>query len=175
MISKNKYSTTELTRKLQKESLTDFDCGNPALSAFLSSSQALDNSFGKTYVMLSGEKIIGYYNISTGHIEISASPEAIRAGGTVYVNCLAVDKQYQKIKYTETEYISDILLADCIKRVLYLREYYIGFSFISLASTAEGHYLYERNGFFDIEDDMKITKNPGELTCTPMYFPLDYE
>lgn len=36
MISKNKYSTIELTSKLQKESSTDFDCGNPALEAFLS-------------------------------------------------------------------------------------------------------------------------------------------
>ena len=63
--------------------------------------------------MISDNSIIGYYNISTSCIE---NDEGIRIGGSVYINCLAVDKHYQKVKRGEY-YISDILLADCLNRV----------------------------------------------------------
>lgn len=71
-------------------------------------------------------------------------------------------------------YFSDILLHDCFMRTDELREQ-IGFSLITLSSTEEGDYLYERNGFFELEEDMSIAKNQGEDKCSPMYLPLDYE
>lgn len=128
--------------------------------------------FGKTYVMISDNKIIGYYNISTGCIEDFSG---IRTGGSVYINCLAVDRNYQKKKIKSTAYYSDILLADCLNRIENIRENALGFSFVTLSSTNEGYHLYDRNGFSPLEEDMKIAKNIGENTCIPMYFAVDLE
>lgn len=165
------YITIEFTEDIQKKSSIFFDCDNPALSAFLKNHDALDDMFGKTYVMISDNRIIGYYNISTGCIE---NDSGIRIGGSVYINCLAVDKNYQKKKIAPTAYYSDILLADCLNRIENIRNA-LGFSFVTLSSTKEGYYLYERNGFSPIEEDMKIAKNMGENTCIPMYFAIDLE
>lgn len=166
------YITVEFTKDIQKKLACYFDCGNLALTTFLKNYDALDDMFEKTYVMISDNKIIGYYNISTSCIEDYSD---IRTGGSVYINCLAVDKNYQKKKIKSTDYYSDILLADCLNRVTDLRESSLGFAFVTLSSTNEGYYLYERNGFSPLEEDMKIAKNIGEDTCISMYLPLDYE
>ena len=91
----------------------------------------------------------------------------------VYINCLAIDVKYQKKKFLGS-YYSDILLRDCMNRIEDLRNG-IGFGFVTLSSTEEGHYLYERNGFCELESDMRIAKNSGEDSCSPMYLPIDYE
>ncbi len=166
-----KYTIEIYTKDIQNNFSSAFDCGNDALTAFLKNYDALDNMFGKTYVMISDNSIIGYYYISTSCIE---NDEGIRIGGSIYINCLAVDKHYQKVKRGDY-YISDILLADCLNRVDNIRENALGFAFVTLSSTDEGYYLYDRNGFCKLEDDMKIAKNIGEDTCIPMYLPLDYE
>lgn len=170
----NNYSTVKLTKEMQSELISDFDCGNPALTAFIKSESAVDDMLGTTYVMFSSSnRLIGYYNITTGDI---ISLKNIRIGGSVYINYLAVDKQYQKQKYHNHDfYASDWLLADCLRRIRDIRDNHIGFAFITLSSTAEGERLYERNGFFPIEEDMMIAKNKGEKTCSPMYFPIDFE
>ena len=170
------YIIQKLTKELQKKYAQEFNCGNDALTNFLKSYEAIDNSFGATYVMISeGSKIIGYYNISTGHIEEDTLQGSVRMGGTVYINCLALDQRYQKMKFNDSGNISDLLLADCINRIMEIRENYIGFSFVTLSSTEEGYNLYKRNGFYELEEDMSFAKNSGELKCTPMYLPLDYE
>ena len=86
-----------------------------------------------------------------------------------------MDKEYQRYKLDEDTYASDALLADCLNRITDIRENELGFAFVTLSSTDEGLYLYERNGFYPLEEDMKISKNPGEKTCSPMYLPIDYE
>lgn len=168
----NKQHTEKLTKALQNQYTRDFDCGNDALSSFIRSHEALDDFFGKTYIMLINNVLIGYYNIGTGHIEEN---DSVRMGGSIYINCLAIDKRFQKIRISKDYYYSDFLLIDCIERITALREDYIGFGFVTLSSTEEGHYLYKRNGFSELEDDMRIAKNTGEDTCLPMYLPIDYE
>lgn len=166
----NDYSILKLNKEMQTSLSQSFDCGNQALSAFLKSYDAVDSFFGTTYVMISKNRIIGYYNISTGHIQ---SDDNIRFGGSVYINCLAVDVNYQK-KKIGSYYFSDILLSDCFKKIKKFRED-VGFGFVTLSSTKEGYYLYEHNGFYELEEDMFFAKNLGEDSCTPMYLPLDIE
>ena len=160
----------KLTKTIQKELTYNFDCGNLALTLFLKSHDALNISYGITYIMIADNIIVGYYNISTGHIQ---NEKNIRLGGTIYINCFAIDKRFQKQKMGKY-YFSDIMMSDCRRRADELREK-VGFSFITLSSTEKGDYLYERNGFFQIEEDMSIAKNQGEDKCSPMYLPLDYE
>ncbi len=168
----NKFNTVEFTRELQKKYASSFCCGNPAIDNFLKSSEAFDCLFGKTYAMMTENEIIGYYNISTGDIE---DDDQLRMGGSIYINYFALDQKYHRVKYNENWYVSDLLIMDCINRVLDIQENTVGFTFITLSSTSEGYNLYKRNGFEELEDDMKIAKNQGEFTCIPMYLPLATE
>lgn len=154
-----------------------FRCGNSYLDEFLKESHALDDSIGKTYVYLSTDKkaIVGYYNITTGSLQIADDPYKIKIGGAVHINAFAIDSAFQgKIPFDGTVRYSDILLNDCIDRIEALREY-IGFAFITLASTDEGFNLYKRNGFEELEEDMRIAPEKAEFGCKLMYYVLDLE
>ena len=63
------FHTIPYTKELQKLFVSKFDCGNEAINMFLRDSGSLAPLFGKTYVLISEDAIVGYYNISTGHIE----------------------------------------------------------------------------------------------------------
>lgn len=167
------FLTVPYTRELQKLYAHKFDCGNDLISGILKDETALRDMEGKTYVLLDDNKgrIIGYYNISTGDL---ADNQFIRLGGSVYIKYFAVDCDYQDTKWDD-DYIADVLLTDCINRIMEIRETSIGFAFVTLSSTTEGYYLYDRNDFSPLEDDMMIAKGEKETECIPMYLPLDYE
>lgn len=171
----NNFITVPYTKELQKTYSLSFNCGNTNIDMFIKSPESLDPLFGKTYIFYSENEIIGYYNISTGHIEHNAENTSERQGGSLYINYFAVNDKFQKIKYNENWYISDWLLMDCISRAIYIQENIVGFSFITLSSTKEGLYLYKRNGFEELEDDMRFVKNRGEEPCTAMYLAMDFE
>lgn len=168
-----KFTGIPYTKEYQDGIARKFDCGNPHINMFLYSTDSLDYGYGSTYIMMTHDIMIGYYNISTSCI---GDKDGCRMGGSVYINYLAVDKHYQRIKDSSTGlYFSDMLLGDCLNRIDYIRQNHIGLSFITLSSSDEGVHLYERNGFMFLDDDMKIFKNEKEGQCIPMYLPLDWE
>ena len=90
--------------KLQREhELTRFDCGNPTLNAWLEkfvwTNQQADSA--KTYVALAGDRVAGYYSLTTGSVHKHESPARIAKGlashpiGIVLLARLAVDKGQQ--------------------------------------------------------------------------------
>ena len=137
----------------------------------------MDDSVGKTYVCLSDSKemLIGYYNITTGSLQVTDVSMKFKIGGTVHINAFAVDNRFHgKIPADAEIKYSDFLLNDCMSRIYALRKY-VGFSFVTLSSTESGYNLYKRNGFEELESDMAFSFEKAELGCTPMYFPLDSE
>lgn len=160
-----------------------FDCGNAHINHFLRSTDALNDGIGKTYVCLGRPEngIIGYYNISTGYLERSLSGGRVeKIGGSLHINNFALDIRYHKTSVSvgqETVYLSDWLLIDCLRRIMHIRSHFVGFSFVTLCSTEEGHRLYLRNDFEDMSDegDMAFTRAEAEEHCYRMYLPLDYE
>ena len=75
-----------------------FDCGSsPVYNSFLRSADALDPAFGKTYVFLTEDSaaIIGYYNIGVGDVEYSDGYQALKCGGSIHINFLALDKRFR--------------------------------------------------------------------------------
>lgn len=169
----------KLNKKIQ-ELAYKFHCGNSYIDSFLRSSQALDDGFGKTYVWLEDDdkNIIGFYNISVGSIDQYDGNAWYKIGGAVHINEFAIDQKYQGVPVASNPniFLSDLLLKDCIDRIVYVREHWIGFSFISLQSTMAGYNLYRRNDFEKIEEDMKVTQmQESEIDCTTMYLALDIE
>lgn len=168
---------------------SSFESGNTYLDSFLKDHRSLEDWFGKTYVFLSdkNDAIIGYYNIGTGYIEQVSGSYRCKIGGSVHINCLALDKKYHGLVQDTTPdgvkvNLSDFLLDDCIQRILKIREQ-IGFSFITLCSTRQGYSLYKRNDFEDLDDDLHFSVEDSRTHearseddwCTFMYLPLDTE
>ena len=90
--------------KLQRDhNLSHFDCGNPTLNSWLEkyawTNQQADST--KTYVALAGDRIAGYYSLTTGSVHRHESPRRIAKGlanhpiGIVLLARLAVDKTQQ--------------------------------------------------------------------------------
>ena len=127
------------------------------------------------------EKIlIGYYNITVGSLDIIDSGIHRKIGGCVHINCFALDNRFHKQveiigENEEKIYTSDLLLDDCLQRVEQLRREYVGIAFVTLNSTREGIWLYTRNDFEPLEEDMFFSIEDSDLKCTQMYLPLELE
>ena len=132
--------------------------------------------------MLSDDEdfLVGYYNISAGRMdniqEINGVEYYEPMGGSVNINFLAIRKEYQGQSQTPAGepklYLGDLLLNDCEKRILHIRES-IGLSFITLYSTEEGHQLYERNDYSLFEEDMSTFISERDKDCYKMYKWID--
>jgi GNAT superfamily N-acetyltransferase len=106
--------------KLRREhDLSTFDCGNPALTAWLQkfawSNQQADSA--KTYVAVRENLVSGYYALTAGSVHKHESPERIAKGlanhpvGVVLLARLAVDVHEQG------RGLGKALLFDALKRI----------------------------------------------------------
>ena len=106
--------------KLKREhDLSSFDCGNPALTTWLQkfawTNQQADSA--KTYVALTGDRVVGYYALTTGSVHKHQSPERVAKGlanhpvGVVLLARLAVDRTQQG------KGLGKALLFDALKRI----------------------------------------------------------
>lgn len=138
---------------------------------------------GITYVMLSDEDdcIIGYYNIENGRVDcienVGENNFFELMGGSININYLAIHNKYQRILVAQNDdhkvYLGDLLLRDCEKRILKLREE-TGISFVTLCSTEEGYHLYHaRNGYEDFEEDMNTVVHESDMGCHKLYKWVD--
>ncbi len=158
----------------------NFRCGNAVIDSFLKGPQALDPGIGKTFLWLNdkNDRILGFYNIGTGCINYFDGDFMYKMGGSVHINDFALDEAYHHKPLDEGGMVnmSDALLNDCIQRVAYIREHYVGFAFITLQATEQGYPLYRRHDFYELEEGMDILKiQSKETMCIPMYFPMDLE
>ena len=91
--------------KLRREhDWSGFDCGNPSLDAWLQkfawTNQQADSA--RTYVALEGDRVVGYYALTTGSVHKHESPLRVakRLGnhpiGIVLLARLAVDRTLQR-------------------------------------------------------------------------------
>lgn len=163
-------------------SLADtFYSGNNFLDQFIKSTDALDDGIGKTFVWINDERteIIGYYNMGVGYIDMYNGDEKYKVGGSIHLNFFALDQKYRGIisshDHGQVLKISDFLLSDFMNKVFYLRNNYIGFSFVTLAATKEGRSLYERHYFEELDTDLHFSFKDDERGCIPMYLALDVE
>lgn len=173
-------NVVELSTDIQNKFKNKFNCGNSRLNGFFSGPEAMDPGVGKTYVFLSDDnaEMIGYYNITTGEI-IEAQGQTKRIGGSIHINCFALDQRYHGLVEIKDEEgvdvkISDLLLRHCLNVIENLRTM-VGFAFVTLSSTKEGYDLYRRASFEKAEADMFIPEKEMSFNCIPMYLPLDLE
>ena len=93
----------EIEKLRRKHNLSQFDCGNTTLNAWLQkyawTNQQADSA--KTYVALASNLVVGYYALTTGSVHKHESPERMAKGlanhpiGIVLLARLAVDNRQQ--------------------------------------------------------------------------------
>ena len=104
--------------------LDTFDCGKPALNDWLMrhSRQAQASGSAKTFVITSGNFVVGYFSLTVGQIDTLDAPERIRKGmgqypiPVVLLARLAVSLRNQGMG------IGVGLLQDAIRRTLVIAE-----------------------------------------------------
>ena len=99
-VAKPQYEIDKLRRE---HDLSIFDCANPSLNDWLRkyawTNQQSDSA--KTYVALNGDRVVGYYALTTGSVHKHESPQRIAKGlanhpiGVVLLARLAVDQSQQ--------------------------------------------------------------------------------
>lgn len=112
-------SAFEIEKLRREHDLSRFDCGNATLTIWLQkfawTNQQADSA--KTYVALTGARVVGYYALTTGSVHKHESPERIAKGlashpiGVVLLARLAVDRTQQG------KGLGKALLFDALKRV----------------------------------------------------------
>lgn len=82
---------------------------------------------------------------------------------------------YDALPSGDKIYLSDILLIECLGRLEGITSQHIGATFVTLNSTKEGYNLYKRNGFQELEYDMRFTMEDSDHDCTQLYRWIDEE
>ena len=65
-----------------KHQLGDFDCGKPALNDWLirHAMQAQSSGSARTYVVVEGARVVGYFSLAVGQADAMEVPDRIRKG-----------------------------------------------------------------------------------------------
>ena len=91
--------------KQYQRSSSYFHSGNYYLDYFIRDDISLDDNYGKTYVLLEadGQKIIGYYNLGLGSVEMDEAGKKRKIGGAIHINGLALDEKYHNMPHAVTK------------------------------------------------------------------------
>jgi GNAT superfamily N-acetyltransferase len=108
----------------KEHELDGFDCGQASLSDWLQrhARQAQGSGSARTFVVADGQRVVGYFSLTVGQVDVLDAPERIRKGMGQYpipvilLARLAVDKHYQG------QGIGVGLLKDAIRRALLIAE-----------------------------------------------------
>jgi len=84
----------------KRHNRADFDCGVQELNHYLQevADQDQDRGLAKTYVLVDGTKIRGYYSLATHSVPRESLPQDIKAGNRKKI-------KYEKIRYTDLPFL----------------------------------------------------------------------
>jgi GNAT superfamily N-acetyltransferase len=134
-----------------------FDCGEPALDAFLArfARQNQDQGISRTYVAThTGRKrVVGYFTLSTGSVEIQDLPESDRRRlprypvPVIHLGRLAVDRS------AAGQGLGERLLVEALRVALRASESVGAFAVEVVAKNEAARAFYGKYGFASLQDD----------------------
>jgi GNAT superfamily N-acetyltransferase len=143
--------------------LTPFDCGEPALDAWLKQ-RALNNEsrFSRSYVVCEGRRVAAYVCISAGSVERSATPGKIRRNApeiipVSIIGRLAVDRAFAG------RGLGSDLLAEALQRIASAsRTVGIAAVLVHAKSEAARQFYLRRAEFIEYPADSRMLFLPIE-------------
>jgi len=141
--------------------LSGFDCGEEHLNLFLSSyaKQNDEKGYGRTFVLLEDDALIGFYTLASAQIEFAHIPGHLLKNLPRYpapairIARLAVRKRSQGKGY------GAILLKYAFKRIL-LAAINAGIAFVLVDAKESARGFYEHYGFVRLTDESNLYVMP---------------
>ena len=134
-----------------------FDCGEPALNAYLAryARQNEAAGFSRTYVAApKGERrVVGYYTLSAGAIAFADVPEHLRKRFPRYPIPVAHLGRLATCQSVRGQGLGGILLVDALKRSLRVADDLAMVAMDVWAKTEQARAFYLKYGFVPLEDD----------------------
>jgi GNAT superfamily N-acetyltransferase len=132
-----------------KHSLSDFDCGKPSMNEWLirHAGQAQSSGSAKTYIVLSGARVAGYYSLTVGQVDTSEAPDRVRKGMGSYPIPVVILARLAVSKTDQGSGIGRGMLQDAIRRALLVAEQAGIRALLTHPIDEEAERFYMRFGF----------------------------
>ncbi len=129
--------------------LEGFDCGNPALNDWLvrHARQAQASGSAKTYVVIEGDRIAGYFSLTVGQIDALDAPERIRRGMGSYPVPVVILARLAVSLLDQRRGIGLGMLQDAIQRTVAIAEQAGVRALLTHPIDEEASRFYQRFGF----------------------------
>ncbi len=104
--------------------LESFDCGKPGLNEWLvhHARQAQGSGSAKTFVVVDGDRLAGYFSLTVGQIDTLDAPERLRKGMGHYPLPVVVLARMAVAKQDQGRGVGFGMLQDAIRRTLVIAE-----------------------------------------------------
>ena len=130
-------------------SLSDFDCGKPALNDWLvrHSRQAQGSGSAKTFVVTENSRVAGFFSLTVGQVDILEVPERIKKGMGRYPIPIVILARLAVNLTDQGRGIGRGMLQDAIRRTLLIAEQAGIRAMLTHALDEEAERFYLRFGF----------------------------
>lgn len=107
-----------------KHQLLGFDCGKPVLNDWLIkiALQAQGSGSAKTFVVMDGQKIVGYFSLTVGQVDTAEAPDRIRQGMGQYPIPVVILARLAVAIPWQGKGIGRGMLQDAIRRTILISE-----------------------------------------------------
>jgi len=129
--------------------LDGFDCGKLALNDWLvrHARQAQASGSAKTYVVVEGERVAGYFSLTVGHAEALEAPERIRKGMGSYPVPVVILARLAVSLQSQGKGIGMGMLQEAIQRTLAIADQAGVRALLTHPIDEEASRFYRRFGF----------------------------
>ena len=129
--------------------LEGFDCGKPALNEWLirHARQAQASGSAKTYVVIDGDHLAGYFSLTVGQIDALDAPERIRKGMGSYPVPVVILARLAVSIHDQGRGIGLGMLQDAIQRTVAIAEQAGVRALLTHPIDEEASRFYQRFGF----------------------------
>ena len=135
---------------LADDSVDDFDCNISSLNDWLRkrANKNQENGASRTFVICSGNRVVGFYAIASGAVDRTSTPKAISRNmpqpiPVIVLGRLAVDRSFQNQR------LGSFLLKDAILRAELVSQSIGVRAIVVHAINAEAKSFYEQYGFIE--------------------------
>jgi predicted N-acetyltransferase YhbS len=129
--------------------LETFDCGKPALNAWLvrHARQAQASGSAKTFIVADDERVVGYFSLTVGQVDTLDAPERIRKGMGHYPIPVVILARLAVSIQDQGRGIGVGMLRDAIRRTLVISEQAGIRAMLTHPIDADAARFYQRFGF----------------------------
>lgn len=129
--------------------LDDFDCGKEPLNEWLlrHARQSQASGSAKTFVVADGQRVVGYFSLTVGHVDVLEAPERIRKGMGQYPIPVVILARLAVSAKDQGRGIGAGMLRDAIRRTLLIADQAGIRAMLTHPIDAQAAAFYQRFGF----------------------------